>query len=211
MIWTVPNIMTMSRVLAAPCVALAFVVLERPLADWVAFAFFTFASLTDYVDGWYARKFNATSAFGKMLDPIADKAMVIVALFTLAHIHGTFWWFAVPATVILMREVLVSGLREYLGSIKLDVTKLAKWKTTAQMLAIGGLFLTTGAKTYISEVHLPAAGELLATKLKIARLGGGPLFYISMALLWIAALLTLITGWDYFRKGLRYIREEESA
>ena len=81
-----------------------------------------------------------------MLDPIADKAMVIVALATLAHIYGAFWWFTVPATVILMREVLVSGLREYLGSIKLDVTKLAKWKTTAQMFAIGGLFVTTGAR-----------------------------------------------------------------
>ena len=210
MIWTVPNILTMTRVVAAPCVALAFVVLERPLADWVAFAFFTYASLTDYVDGWYARKFNQTSAFGKMLDPIADKAMVIVALFTLAHIYGTFWWYAVPATVILMREVLVSGLREYLGSIKLDVTKLAKWKTTAQMLALAGLFLTTGAKTYISEVNLPALGELAATKHKIARLGGGPLFYISMGLLWIASLLTLVTGWDYFKKGLRYIREAEA-
>ena len=211
MIWTVPNILTMARVAAAPCVALAFVVLDRPVADWTAFTLFAMASLTDYVDGWYARRFDQTSAFGKMLDPIADKAMVIVALFTLAHLHGTFWWFAVPATVILMREVLVSGLREYLGSIKLDVTTLAKWKTTAQMFAIGGLFLAAGANTYLEIVDLPPLGGVEERKRMIATLGGGPLFYISMALLWLAALLTLLTGWDYFRKGMRYIREEEVA
>ncbi|MCL4157185.1 UNVERIFIED_CONTAM: hypothetical protein GTU68_016817 [Idotea baltica] len=185
MIWTVPNILTIARVIAAPCVALSFAVFERPFADWLAFVLFTGAAFTDFVDGWYARKFNASSAFGKMLDPIADKAMVIISLFSLAVLYGVNWWFAIPATVILLREVLVSGLREYLGSIKLDVTKLAKWKTTAQMMAIAGLFLAAGWNTYFDIAQ------------------------ISMGLLWIAAALTLITGWDYFQKGMRYIREAE--
>jgi len=211
MIWTVPNILTMARVLAAPCVALSFAVFERPFADWLAFFLFTGAAFTDFVDGWYARKYNQTSAFGKMLDPIADKAMVIIALFSLAVLYGVNWWFAIPATVILLREVLVSGLREYLGSIKLDVTNLAKWKTTAQMFAIGGLFLAAGANTYLDIVEVPAAGDLAARKMKIARVGGGPLFYASIGLLWIAGLLTLMTGWDYFSKGMRYIREADLA
>ena len=208
MIWTVPNMLTIARVIAAPCVALAFIVLERPNAHWVAFGLFSGAAVTDWIDGWYARRYDAGSAFGKMLDPIADKAMVIIALFTLAALLGEFWWFILPATVILLREVLVSGLREYLGDIKLDVTKLAKWKTTAQMLAIGGLFLTLGARTWIAEVDVPQVGELAARKMKIARLGGGPLFYASLTMLWLAAALTLVTGWDYFQKGLRHIRDD---
>ena len=211
MIWTVPNILTIIRLIAAPCVALSFAIFERPLADWLAFALFTGAAFTDFVDGWYARRYNAGSAFGKMLDPIADKAMVIIALFSLAVLYGVNWWFAIPATVILLREVLVSGLREYLGSIKLDVTKLAKWKTTAQMFAIGGLFLAAGWNTYFEVAQVMSADELATRKMKIARVGGGYVFYISMSLLWIAALLTLITGWDYFRKGMRYIREADGV
>ena len=211
MIWTVPNILTIIRVIAAPCVALSFAIFERPLADWLAFFLFTGAAFTDFVDGWYARRYDAHSAFGKMLDPIADKAMVIIALFSLAVLYGVNWWFAVPATVILLREVLVSGLREYLGSIKLDVTKLAKWKTTAQMFAIGGLFLAAGWNTYFDIANVQPAGELAARKMKIARVGGGYVFYISMGLLWIAAALTLMTGWDYFRKGMRYIREADGV
>lgn len=211
MIWTVPNILTMMRVVAAPCVALSFAVFERPFADWLAFALFTGAALTDFVDGWYARRYNATSAFGKMLDPIADKAMVIIALFSLAVLYGVNWWFAVPATVILLREVLVSGLREYLGNIKLHTTRLAKWKTTAQMFAIAGLFMAAGWNTYFDVAEVKPAGDLAAHRMKIARVGGGSIFYISMGLLWIAAALTLITGWDYFRKGMRYIREADGV
>lgn len=211
MIWTVPNILTIARVIAAPFVALVFAIFERPFADWCAFCLFTGAALTDFVDGWYARRYNASSAFGKMLDPIADKAMVIIALFSLAVLYGVNWWFAIPATVILLREVLVSGLREYLGNIKLDVTKLAKWKTTAQMFAIGGLFLAAGWNTYFDIASVRPAGDLAVHKMKIARVGGGYVFYISMGLLWIAAALTLITGWDYFRKGMRYIREADAV
>ena len=211
MIWTVPNILTILRVIAAPLVALSFAVFERPFADWFAFCLFTGAAFTDFIDGWYARKFNASSAFGKMLDPIADKAMVIIALFSLAVLYGVNWWFAIPATVILLREVLVSGLREYLGDIKLDVTKLAKWKTTAQMLAIGGLFLAAGWNTYFDIADVKSAGDLATRKMKIARVGGGSVFYLSMGLLWIAAALTLVTGWDYFRKGMRYVREADGV
>lgn len=186
MIWTVPNILTFFRVLAAPCVALVFVALDRPLADWVGFALFAVAALTDYVDGWLARKWNQISEVGKMLDPIADKAMVVIALAVLTGLIGVTWWFVVPVAAILLREVLVSGLREYLGDVKLPVTQLAKWKTAAQMVAIGWLLL------FLPEAGRPGLGTAL-----------------GVALLWLAAALTVVTGWDYFRKGVAVLRARE--
>ena len=178
-IWTVPNVLTCFRVLAAPCVALVFVIFARPMADWLAFALFVVAALTDYVDGWLARKWNQISEIGKMLDPIADKAMVVIALAVLTGLVGVIWWFVVPVAAILLREVLVSGLREYLGDVKLPVTPLAKWKTATQMVAIGWLLF-----------FLPGAS------------GPGVGTALGVALLWAAALLTVVTGWDYFQKGL---------
>ena len=219
MIWTLPNMLTMLRVLAAPGVAMAFVVLDRPLADWVAFGLFVIAALTDFLDGWLARRLGQESAFGAMLDPIADKAMVIVALFTLAFAgFGSEWLFVVPAVVILMREVLVSGLREYLGAVKLAVTPLAKWKTTLQMVAIGGFLFLSPFHLAITEVAALPVAEAEAIR---AGTAPDPLGYDLavvvfpalegwiVILLWLAAGLTLITGWDYFRKGLAYIRERE--
>lgn len=186
MIWTTANVLTFFRVLAAPCVALLFVLLDRPLADWLAFLLFVVAALTDYVDGWLARKWNQISEIGKMLDPIADKAMVVIALAVLTGLVGVTWWFVVPVAAILLREVLVSGLREYLGDVKLPVTQLAKWKTTVQMVAIGWLLL------FLPDASGPGAGT-----------------YLGAALLWVAALLTVVTGWDYFKKGLAVLRERE--
>ena len=93
----------------------------------------------------------------------------------------------------------------------MDVTKLAKWKTTAQMLAIGGLFIAAGWNTYFEIADVRSAGDLATRKMKIARVGGGSVFYVSMSLLWIAAALTLVTGWDYFRKGMRHIREADGV
>lgn len=184
--FTVPNMLTIGRIAAAPLVAFVFLALTRPLADMVAFLLFTIAGLSDFLDGWLARRWGQVSAFGRMLDPIADKAMiaitgaVLIALFELSAVV------TIPVTVILLRETLVSGLREYLkGARVLDVTLLAKWKTTVQMLAFGALLL---------------AGALEAADW--VRVAG----YV---LLWLAALLTALTGWDYFSRGLAYIMGEE--
>jgi CDP-diacylglycerol--glycerol-3-phosphate 3-phosphatidyltransferase len=185
-IWTWSNMLTFARVLAAPCVALVFVLLERPFADWVAFVLFTAAALTDYVDGWLARRWNEISEIGKMLDPIADKAMVTIALAVLTGLIGLSFWYVVPVAAILLREVLVSGLREYLGDVKLPVTPLAKWKTTAQMFAIGWLLF------FLPDEDGPDAGTL-----------------VGFGLLWVAALLTVVTGWDYFQKGTAILRARE--
>ncbi len=221
--WTVPNILTLGRVLAAPCVALAFVVFERPLADWVAFWLFVVAGLTDFLDGWLARRLGQESEIGKMLDPIADKAMVIIALMVLflrdaavppVAVAGALWqaqtpaasWLVLPAVVIALRETLVSGLREYLGDVKLRVTRLAKWKTTVQMVAIA---LLLGVEP-LREVLSPGALRMAdADAVWQASVQAGYAHAAGVALLWLAALLTAITGWDYFRKGLAYIRERE--
>jgi CDP-diacylglycerol---glycerol-3-phosphate 3-phosphatidyltransferase len=178
MTWTLPTILTLSRVAAAPLVALVFVVLARPAADAVALVLFLAAAGTDWLDGFLARRLDQHSAFGKMLDPIADKAMVAIALAVLMALSGLAPLLVLPAVAILLREVLVSGLREYLGAVKLDVTRLAKWKTAAQMIAIG--LLLAGP-----PLGLPA--------------------WPGLALLWLAAALTIHTGLDYFRKARPYL------
>lgn len=183
MIWTIPNLLTVFRVLSAPCIALAFAIFDKPLAGWVAFVLFVTAALTDFVDGWVARRYGQISEIGKMLDPIADKAMVVIALAALMGLIGLDFWYVLPASAILVREVLVSGLREYLGDVKLPVTQLAKWKTTVQMFAIGALLL-----------FQPTEPDW------------GPGMILAIGLLWIAALLTVVTGWDYFMKGAEIIR-----
>lgn len=183
MIWNIPNLLTLFRVLAAPFVALVFAFFDKPLAGWIAFVLFVAAALTDFVDGWAARRWGQVSEIGKMLDPIADKAMVTIALAALMGLIGLEFWYVLPASAILLREVLVSGLREYLGDVKLPVTSLAKWKTTAQMVSIGWLLL-----------FQPSEGAW----------GAGTV--AGIALLWVAAVLTVMTGWDYFSKGAAVIR-----
>ena len=144
MIWNMPNILTLLRLLAAPALALVFLALSRPYADWAALVLFVGASVTDWFDGYLARAWKQQTKIGAMLDPIADKAMVVIALMILVGFSGPDWsyWLALPAALILFREVFVSGLREFLGDTAgtLKVTKLAKWKTTAQMVAIATLF-----------------------------------------------------------------------
>lgn len=135
---TIPNALTLGRVIAAPLVAFVFLALARPMADLVAFALFTIAGLSDFFDGWLARRWGQVSAFGRMLDPIADKAMVAITGAVLVAIFHLSAAVTIPVTVILLRETLVSGLREYLkGARILDVTLMAKWKTTAQMSSSG--------------------------------------------------------------------------
>ncbi len=146
MTWTIPNTLTVLRLLAAPGVAVMFLYFHRPWADWFALTLFVGAAITDYFDGYLARLWKQESKFGTMLDPIADKAMVVIALLIITGYSGMNPWLILPATAILFREVFVSGLREYLGgkTPHLKVSQLAKWKTTAQMVAIAVLFLGTG-------------------------------------------------------------------
>ena len=146
MTWTIPNTLTVLRLLAAPGVALMFLYFHRPWADWFALTLFVGAAITDWFDGYLARLWKQESKFGTMLDPIADKAMVVIALLIITGYSGMNPWLILPATAILFREVFVSGLREYLGgkTPHLAVSRLAKWKTTAQMVAIAVLFLGTG-------------------------------------------------------------------
>ncbi|SDF30820.1 CDP-diacylglycerol--glycerol-3-phosphate 3-phosphatidyltransferase [Limimaricola pyoseonensis] len=220
MTWTLPNILTVLRLLAAPGVAVMFLFFFRPWADWFALVLFVGAAVTDFVDGYLARAWKQESKFGAMLDPIADKAMVIIALLVITGFSGMNPWILLPATLILFREVFVSGLREFLGATAglLKVTKLAKWKTTAQMVAIAVLF-STGAfeHYYVMEsfgmdeavVNSIFAGETPDELGLVWKYWGMIIsWWTGIVLLWIAALLTLLTGWDYFSKALPYLRDK---
>lgn len=222
MIWNIPNVLTVLRLIAAPGLALSFVVFARPTADWVSLALFIGAALTDWFDGYLARRWHQTSRFGAMLDPIADKAMVIIALALIIGLSGIDPWFVVPGTVILFREVFVSGLREYLGANagRLKVTRLAKWKTTAQMVAISLLFLSLGLRElhywFYRSMDAASYNAALASGLQdwnatwaVVQLGwiSG---LIGLVTFWVAALLTALTGWDYFRKSLPYLSGDRS-
>jgi CDP-diacylglycerol--glycerol-3-phosphate 3-phosphatidyltransferase len=135
MTWNIPNALTIGRLLAAPCLALMFLYFTRPYADLLAVFLFVIAAITDWFDGYLARAWKQETKLGTMLDPIADKAMVAIALMVIVGYSSMSPWLVLPATVILFREVFVSGLREYLGDTAgtLKVTRLAKWKTTFQM------------------------------------------------------------------------------
>ena len=217
--WTIPNVLTTLRLLAAPGVPVMFLYFHRPIADWFALTLFVSAAITDYFDGYLARLWKQESKFGTMLDPIADKAMVVIALLILTGYSGMNPWLILPATVILFREVFVGGLREYLGAKAglLKVTRLAKWKTSAQMLAIAVLFLGTGlehmegiarqGKTIEEYATLVAQG--LADPIRSCGMRGCSSYatWAGLALVWFAAAFTAITGWDYFRKSLPQLKD----
>ncbi|TKD18061.1 CDP-diacylglycerol--glycerol-3-phosphate 3-phosphatidyltransferase [Rhodobacter capsulatus] len=207
--WNLPNTLTVLRLIAAPGVAVMFLYFARPWADWFALTLFIGAAVTDWFDGYLARAWKQESKFGAMLDPIADKAMVVIALVVITGYSGMNPWLILPATVILFREVFVSGLREFIGADagKLKVTKLAKWKTTAQMVAIAILFLGTGLN-YLETGRAPRAGEgNLPNFASLADLAN----HVGLALIWVAAVLTAITGWDYFRKALPFLRDHKDS
>ncbi len=220
MTWNIPNILTILRLLAAPALAVVFIVLPHPYSDWVALALFVGASVTDWLDGYLARKWNQTSRFGAMLDPIADKAMVITALFVLTALFALNPWVAVPAVVILFREVFVSGLREFLGAQAglLKVTKLAKWKTTVQMVAIAVLLAQGLFAHYFTMGTFGMDGQMIDDILHGVVEGPSSLVWQwrgmvattwgGMILLWLAAVLTLITGLDYFVKSLPFLKDD---
>ncbi len=220
MTWTIPNTLTVLRLLAAPGVAVMFLYFHRPWADWFALTLFVGAAITDWFDGYLARLWKQESKFGAMLDPIADKAMVVIAIMVITGYNGMSPWLILPATIILFREVFVSGLREYLGAkaTTLKVTKLAKWKTTLQMVAIAVLFLGTGLE-YLNGVAMQgmtpnqyleavAAGNADPIRACGKRDCASFANYIGLILIWIAAALTAVTGLEYFRKSLPLLREK---
>jgi cardiolipin synthase len=187
MMTDLPNLLTLSRIAAIPLLVL-LVALRAPWADVLASLLFAAAAITDYLDGKLARERLQLSDFGRMLDPIADKLLIgatLMALVGFGHLPGSGIY---PAIVIMLREILVSGLREYLAEIRigLPVTKLAKWKTGVQMVALG-LLLLGGAGA------------------RLMGLGWLPMAWIGGTLLWLAAALTLVTGWDYLNAGLRHV------
>ena len=219
MIWTIPNMLTASRVVAAPLVACVFVLTDRPAADLIAFFLFASAAVTDFLDGWLARRLNQVSEIGKMLDPIADKAMVIIALAVLMAIAGLHWAMIVPVSLILLREVAISGLREFLGTeLKIPVTRLAKWKTTVQMFAIGALFLAGWADETLAAMLREIPAETSSAIYAGGEDPAGLRFWAGLApagwaagyaLLWVAAGMTLMSGWDYMARGIAHLRARE--
>lgn len=218
--WNIPNALTTLRLLAAPGVAVMFLYFHRPWADWFALTLFIGAAITDWFDGYLARLWKQQTKIGTMLDPIADKAMVVIALVIITGYSGMNPWLILPATVILFREVFVSGLREFLGAKAglLKVTQLAKWKTTAQMVAISILFLGTGLE-YLEgiarqgmtpERYAEAVSAGLADGLRTCGVRGCSSLAtnVGLALIWVAAILTAVSGWEYFRKSLPYLKDE---
>ena len=186
--FALPNLLTYARIAAVPVVA-GCMYFQSILGyglwlRWVALFIFIAAGLTDVLDGYVARSWGQQSVFGRMLDPIADKLLVSSCLLMLA-VDGTIKGFALwAAIIILCREILVSGLREYLAELRVSVpvTALAKWKTFLQLLAVG--FCIAGEA---GDKILPITTE------------------IGIGLLWFSAILTLYTGWDYFRAGVRHL------
>jgi len=188
-----PNILTYGRIVAIPivvgCMFWQSILDGKLWFRWVALAIFIAAAITDFLDGYLARMWAQQSSLGRMLDPIADKLLVASCLLMLAAedtIHG---WALLAAVVILCREILVSGLREYLAELRVSVpvTRLAKWKTTLQLVAVG--FLIAGDA---GDAIVPVVTQ------------------IGITLLWLSALLTLYTGWDYLQAGLHHLTKEDA-
>ena len=182
-----PNLLTYGRVVAVPVVVALMFWPDEHWMRWTALGIFTAAAITDFFDGYLARAWQMQSAMGRMLDPIADKLLVAAVLLMVVADHTIESWSLWAAIVILCREILVSGLREFLAELKvpLPVSAVAKWKTTLQLVALG--FLIAGRA---GEVILPGTTR------------------IGIGLLWVAAILTLYTGWDYLKAGLKYVTEE---
>ncbi len=182
MLTHLPNLLTLFRIAVIPAIVGAFF-LASPYGNWVPFALFAAAGVTDYLDGYLARSMNLSSALGRFLDPVADKLLISACILMLVASNRIAGVAVVAAVIILCREMLVSGLREFLAELRvsLPVSKLAKWKTTVQILALGFLMVGEASPTLIPSVM------------------------IGLWCLWLSAALTLITGYDYLRAGLRHM------
>jgi cardiolipin synthase len=187
MLTTLPMTLTLSRIIAIPVVVALFYV-EGHYVRYIACAIYTAAAVTDYFDGYFARAWQQQTKLGRIFDPIADKLLVAATILMLVAFGRIASWDVLPALVILCREVLVSGLREFLAEINkhnLPVSRLAKWKTGIQMTALGFLIVGDAAPT-----------------------AWFPVMLVGQVGLWIAALLTLITGYDYLAEGLKHVGED---
>jgi CDP-diacylglycerol--glycerol-3-phosphate 3-phosphatidyltransferase/cardiolipin synthase len=180
---TLPNLLTLSRIFAVPLLVFLLWPIPKPFDYLLAFALYCLMGITDYFDGYLARANGTVSRLGVFLDPIADKIMVASVIVMLVFIDNIGGYNIIAALVILLREIMVSGLREFLAgsSVSVPVSKLAKWKTAFQLISLGALILA-GAVPYWPWVHS-----------------------VGLASLWGAALLTLLTGWDYMRVGLKHM------
>jgi cardiolipin synthase len=185
--WTLPNILTYGRVVAVPVVVVLLFWPDLAWMRWTALCIFILAGITDFFDGYLARAWSQQSSLGRMLDPIADKLLVAAVLLMLVADHTITSFSIWAAIVILCREILVSGLREYLAELKVSVpvSKVAKWKTTLQLVALG--FLIAGRA---ADLIVPGVTEA------------------GLILLWVAAILTLYTGWDYMKAGIKHVVDE---
>lgn len=186
-LWSLPNILTYGRVVAVPVVVAMMFWPDEFWMRWGAWTVFAIAGITDFFDGYLARIWSQQSSLGRMLDPIADKLLIAAVLLMLCANRTITGWSIWAAVVILCREMLVSGLREYLAELRVSVpvSRIAKWKTTLQIFAMG--FLIVGP-----------AGEPILTHTVT----------IGLALLWISAALTLYTGVDYMKAGLKHVIDE---
>ncbi len=185
----IPNMLTIFRIWTIPAVVLTFFFDKNCTAAWIGVFLFALASISDYLDGYLARHLNQLSRFGRVLDPIADKLLICSILLMLAFTNRLDNYSIIPAIVILCREILVSGLREFLAEIKVGcpVTRLAKWKTACQMCALPMLM-----------VYEPFASGRFSNAF----------YYAGQFALWGAAILTVITGYDYWKSGRKYMDEE---
>ena len=192
MLNSLPNLLTVSRILAIPLIVGMFWV-EGDIGRWITLGLFILASVTDYLDGMLARSMGKISNFGRFLDPVADKLLVASLLLMLVWSGNVSGLLILPALVILCREIMVSGLREFLAGIKVGVpvSNLAKWKTGFQMTSLGFLIVGDAGPAFFD----PAATTTV----------------IGEILLWIAAALTIVTGYDYMRAGLKHMAEDEAS
>lgn len=194
-----PNYLTIFRLIIIPIMVVAFYI-PGMLANVVVAVLFAIASITDYFDGYFARALRAESNFGKCLDPIADKLLVVVAIIMLINFNNRDLYILIPGLIIICREVLVSGLREFLAEfhVSVPVSKLAKWKTGVQMTAITGLLLGEKGSSYTLYYWLSDWKEM---DLKFLIINFIVLF--SKALFILSAILTIITGFSYFKVGIK--------
>ncbi len=192
--FSLPNLLTYGRVVAVPVVVGCLFWSDQFTMRWIALGIFIAAGITDFLDGYLARALSQQSSLGRMLDPIADKLLVAAVILMLVADHSIASYSLWAALVILCREILVSGLREFLAELKVSmpVSRLAKWKTVLQLVALGFLIAGPAGDQFLASLHL---GPHVATR-------------VGLGLLWLAALLTLYTGWDYMKAGIKHTMSE---
>lgn len=188
---TLPNILTLSRIFAVPLLAFLLWRVDWTTGYALAFAMYCLMGVTDYFDGYLARAQGTVSKLGVFLDPIADKIMIAAVILILTGKGMIEGIHVIAALIILLREIAVSGLREFLAGLRVSipVSQLAKWKTTFQLVAFGALVLMGGAPDFA----VPFTGGWLTPE------------SVGLTTLWAAAALTLVTGWDYLRVGLKHM------